>query len=185
MNRNALLPCLAAALLLVLTAAHPAQAFFGGGGGAAGLKVGETAPPWSGTTMDGQQLSSAQLKGKNVVVLDFWSIYCASCVEEMGKFVDIYPELNAKGLIIVAVNLDSFGVKRVEKFMQGMQKKINFPVIIDKDRQIATAMQAMVLPTTLIIGADGKVKYYHVGYKPGDENHLRTLVLEALKQVKK
>ena len=182
MNRTPLLLCLAAALLLL--AAPPAQAFFGGGG-AAGLKVGEDAPAWSGTSMDGQNLSSATLKGKNVVILDFWSIYCASCVEEMGKLVDVYTELKPKGLQIVAVNLDSFGVKRVEKFMQGMQKQINFPVVIDKDRKIATAMQAMVLPTTIIIGADGKVKFYHVGYKPGDENHLRTLVLDALKQVKK
>src|SRR5512137_1677294 len=172
MNRKPLLLCLAAAMALLF--ALPAQAFFGGGGGTAGLKVGEDAPAWSGTTMDGQQLSSSQLKGKNVVILDFWSIYCASCVEEMGKFVDIYPELKAKGLLIVAVNLDSFGVKRVEKFMQGMKKQLNFPVIIDKDRKIATSMQAMVLPTTIIIGADGKVKFYHVGYKPGDENHIRT-----------
>jgi peroxiredoxin len=183
MNRRTLLPCLVAALALLV--ARPATAFFGGGGGTAGLKVGEPAPAWSGTTMDGKELSSAQLKGNSVVMLDFWSIYCASCVEEMGKLVDVYAELQSKGLVIVGVNLDSFGVKRVEKFMQGMQKKLNFPVIIDKDRKIATSMQAMVLPTTIIIGADGKVKFYHVGYKPGDENHLRTLVLDALKQVKR
>ena len=43
----------------------------------------------------------------------------------------------------------------------------------------------MVLPTTLVIGADGKIKFYHVGYKAGDEKHIRTVIADAVKQIKK
>ncbi|HEY5997088.1 MAG TPA: TlpA disulfide reductase family protein [Candidatus Deferrimicrobiaceae bacterium] len=182
MNRRALLLRSTVALAILLFAL-PANAFFGGGGG--GMKEGDVAPAFSAQTIEGQPLNYAQLKGKKVVVLDFWSIYCASCVEEIPRLVEIYNEFKDKGLLMVGVNLDSFGTQRVVKFMNGMPTKINFPVIIDKDRKVATSFNAMVLPTTLVIGADGKIKFYHVGYKAGDEKHIRTVIADAVKQIKK
>ena len=87
--------------------------------------------------------------------------------------------------MVVGVNLDSFGTHRVVKFMDGMENKITFPVIIDKTRQVATSFNAMVLPTTLVIDAAGKIRFYHVGYKPGDEKKLRAVVAQAVKEIKK
>src|SRR5512145_751502 len=181
MNRRSPIRCLFAALAVILIAC-PAGAFFGGGGG---IKEGDNAPMFSGQTIDNQQINYSQLKGKKVVVLDFWSIYCASCIEEMPKLTAIYNEFKDKGLVIIGVNLDSFGTHRVVKFMDGMETKINFPVIIDKSRQVATAFNAMVLPTTLVIDASGRIRFYHVGYKQGDEKHIRNIVSQAVKDIKK
>lgn len=161
---------------------HPAYALFGGGGG---IKEGDPAPIFSGVTIDNQRIDFGQLKGKKVVILDFWSIYCASCIEEMPRLVEISNEFSKKGLQVIGVNLDSFGTHRVLKFMEGMETKINFPVVIDKTRQIATSFNAMVLPTTLLIDASGKIRFYHVGYKPGDEKKLREIVAQAVKEIRK
>ncbi len=168
--------------LAALAFACPSGAFFSGGGG---IKEGDPAPMFTGQTIDNQPIDYAQMKGKKVVMLDFWSIYCASCIEEMPRLVEIYNEFKDKGLVVIGVNLDSFGTHRVVKFMQGMETKINFPVIIDKNRQVATAFNAMVLPTTLLIDASGKIRYYHVGYKPGDEKQLRNVVAQAVKEIRK
>ena len=173
--------CLIAALALMF-AVQPAGAFFGGGGG---IKEGDEAPMFSGQTVDNQQISYATMKGKKVVILDFWSIYCASCIEEMPKLIGLYNEFKDKGLVVIGVNLDSFGTHRVVKFMNGMETKINFPVLIDKNRQVATAYSAMVLPTALVIDASGKIRFFHVGYKQGDEKHLRNVVAQAVKEIKK
>ena len=181
MTRRSLL-LFAIAALAALAASRPAGAFFSGGGG---IKEGDPAPTFTGQTIDNQPIDYAQMKGKKVVMLDFWSIYCASCIEEMPRLVEIYNEFKDKGLVIVGVNLDSFGTHRVVKFMQGMETKINFPVIIDKNRTVATSFNAMVLPTTLLIDASGKIRYYHVGYKPGDEKQLRSTVAQAVKELKK
>jgi peroxiredoxin len=169
------------AALVLLIAAQPAGAFFGGGGG---IKEGDNAPMFKGNTIDNQTIDYADLKGKKVVVLDFWSIYCASCIEAMPKLNDIYSEFRDKGLVIIGVNLDSFGTHRVVKFMNGMEKKIIFPVMIDKTRKVAMSFSAMVLPTTLVIDASGKIRFYHVGYKQGDEKHLRNVVAEAVKEIR-
>jgi len=173
---------LVVAVLAMLALAGPAGAFFGGGGG---IQEGSAAPMFTGQTIENQPISYAQMRGKKVVVLDFWSIYCASCIEEMPKLVDIYNEFRDKGLVIIGVNLDSFGTHRVVKFMQGMETKINFPVIIDKSRQVAQSFNAMVLPTTLVIDASGRIRFYHVGYKQGDEKHLRNVIAQAVKEIKK
>src|SRR5512135_722778 len=181
MRQRSPIRCLFAALAMLLVV-RPAGAFFGGGGG---IKEGVDAPMFTGQTIDNQQLNFAQMKGKKVVILDFWSIYCASCIEEMPKLTAIYNEFKDKGLVVIGVNLDSFGTHRVVKFMNGMETKINFPVIIDKNRQVATAFNAMVLPTTLVIDVSGKVRFYHVGYKQGDEKHLRNVVAQAVKEIRK
>jgi len=170
------------AALAVMFIVQPAGAFFGGG---VGIKEGDAAPLFAGQTIDNQQLNYAQMKGKKVVILDFWSIYCASCIEEMPKLIDIYNEFRDKGLVVIGVNLDSFGTHRVVKFMNGMDTKINFPVIIDKNRQVATSFNAMVLPTTLVIDGSGKIRFYQVGYKQGDEKHLRNNVAQAVKEIRK
>ncbi len=170
------------AAMAIFLIVQPAKAFFGGG---KGIKEGDPAPAFSGLTIDNQTIDYAKLKGKNVVVLDFWSIYCASCIEEMPRLNEIYSEFKDKGLLIIGVNLDSFGTHRVVKFMQGMENKIIFPVIIDKNRQVAQSFSAMVLPTTLVIDASGKIRFYHVGYKQGDEKHLRNIVAQAVKEIRK
>lgn len=181
MRRATPLLCLLAAAV-ALSLARPSFALFAGGGG---IKEGDPAPIFSGLTIDNQKIDYAQLKGKKVVLLDFWSIYCASCIEEMPRLIELHNEFKAKGLAVIGVNLDSFGTHRVVKFMDGMENKIVFPVVIDKTRQIATSFNAMVLPTTLVIDAAGKIRFYHVGYKPGDEKKLRGIIAQAVKEIKK
>lgn len=181
MRRGSPTRCLIA-VLAVLFAARPGWALFGGNGG---IKEGDPAPMFAGQTLDNQTIHFSQLKGKKVVILDFWSFYCASCIEGMPKLIELHNEFKDKGLLVIGVNLDSFGTHRVVKFMQGMDTKINFPVIIDRSRQVAQSFNAMVLPTTLLIDAGGKVRFYHVGYRQGDEKHLRSVVTQALREIKK
>ena len=59
--------------------------------------------------------------------------------------------------------------------------EIPYPVLVDSERQIAMAYKVGVLPTTVIIGRDGKVKLYHIGYRPGDENRFEHLVRSLVK----
>ena len=179
MTRRLPILCLIAALA-VTPAVPPAGAFFGGG---RGIKEGADAPMFSGQTIDNQRLDYARLKGKKVVLIDFWSIYCASCIEEMPRLVELHNEFKDKGLVVIGVNLDSFGTHRVVRFMNSMETKINFPVIIDKNRQIAAAFSAMVLPTTIVIDVAGKVRFFHVGYKQGEEKQLRSIIGQAVKEI--
>lgn len=168
---------LATALTFILLAAgaiiDPARA--------AGLEKGETAPSWPPMEDTSGSLRSLEDHlGEEVVLLDFWSIYCVSCVQEMPSLVDLYEKYKDKGFIVYGVDLDSFSPSRVIRFINGLDFKIPYPVIIDRKRQIATTCKVSILPTTIIIGKDGKVKLFHIGYKPGDENEFDHLIKSLL-----
>lgn len=148
---------------------------------AANLQPGDEAPLWPPVTdMDGVNRSLEDHIGKNVVLLDFWSIYCVSCIQEMPSLVSLYNDYREKGLVVYGVDLDSFSPKRVEKFINGLNFNITYPVIIDRKRQIATAFKVGMLPTTIIIGKDGKIKLFHIGYKPGDEDEFEHMIRALL-----
>jgi peroxiredoxin len=150
-------------------------------GSAASLKVGDKAPVWAPIAdMAGEMRSLEDHLGKDVVMLDFWSIYCVSCIQEMPSLVALYNKYKDKGFVTYGVDLDSFSPRRVEKFIKGLNFEITYPVIIDRKRQIATAYKVGMLPTTIIIGKDGKVKLFHIGYKPGDEDEFDHLIKSLL-----
>ena len=151
-------------------------------GSAASLKVGDKAPVWAPIAdMKGEIRSLEDHLGKDVIMLDFWSIYCVSCIQEMPTLVALYDKYKDQGFITFGIDLDSFSPRRVEKFIKGLNFEITYPVIIDRKRQIAMAYKVGMLPTTIIIGRDGKVKLFHIGYKPGDEDEFDHLIKSLLK----
>jgi peroxiredoxin len=143
---------------------------------AAELKAGDMAPLFTAIDMAEETRSLQEAVDKGIVLLDFWSIYCVACLEEMPSIVALYNKYKDKGLTVLGINLDSFGVRRVKRFIDGMAYKIPFPVIIDRKREIAGSYKVAMLPTTILIGKDGTIVYNHIGYKPGDEVKFEELI---------
>jgi thiol-disulfide isomerase/thioredoxin len=148
---------------------------------AAGGLEGQQAYTFSMLDMAEQPQSLEGLLKEGPVLLDFWSIYCVSCIQELPSVIDIYEKYKSDGLRVLAINLDSFGARRVKRFIAGIEFSIPFPVIIDRKREIAQGYKISVLPTTVLIGKSGDVEMYHIGYQPGDEELLETKIKEALK----
>jgi thiol-disulfide isomerase/thioredoxin len=140
--------------------------------------VGTPAQPFQEEMLNGGAFDLAPYIGKKAIMLDFWSIYCVSCVQEMpylAKIQEKYPN----DLLTVGVDLDSFGTARVKKFVDGLAFKVPYTIVVDKRRKVAALYTVSVLPTTIIIDKTGKIIYYHVGYKPGDEEEIEKKVREA------
>ncbi len=174
MRRTAVLLMAAA---LVLSVQGSARALFGSSDKP---EVGSDAPRFTAPLLEGGDFDLGPHLGRDVVLLDFWSIYCVSCVQEMPKLVGIHDRYKDQGLVTVGVDLDSFGTRRVIKFVKGLDFNVSYPIVVDKTRQVAGKYGVSVLPTTIIIDRQGKVSYYHVGYAPGDEEEIEAKVKEAL-----
>jgi thiol-disulfide isomerase/thioredoxin len=149
---------------------------------AASDKVGTDAPPFKVAMLEGGELDLEESLGKKVIMLDFWSIYCVSCVQEMPYLVAIQNKY-ADDLLTVGVDLDSFGSKRVKKFVNKLKFELSYPIVVDKRRKVAALYSVSVLPTTVIIDKKGKTTFYHVGFKPGDEvdneNHIKAAIADG------
>ena len=126
-----------------------------------------TLKPWSGGAtpplalrdIEGKEHHLADYKGK-VVVLNFWATWCDPCREEMPAMQRLQDKLAGKPFVILAVDYGE-GAPRVKDFLQKVP--VRFTVLLDRDTTAATAWKVKVLPTTLVIDPQQKVRFVAVG----------------------
>jgi thiol-disulfide isomerase/thioredoxin len=138
------------------------------------LAVGEIAPNWELTDVEGKHHSLSQYLGK-VVVMDFWATWCGPCKEVMPRIQKLYDKYQDKQVVV-------FGVNSWEKDDPvALMKKRHFSYgLLLKGEEIAEEYRVSVLPAVYIIGSDGKVIYSHEGV---DDKNLGSLIDNYLKNV--
>ena len=139
---------------------------------------GQPAPVFTLATIQGKDVSLAKEKG-NVVVLDFWATWCPPCRESLPHLQKFHEdkELADKGLKVFAVNLKE-DKDTAKNYVQ--QNNLTFPVPLDKVGGVATKYKVRGIPTTVIVGRDGKVAKVFVGFGQGSEERMRAAIKDAL-----
>ena len=138
--------------------------------------VGKPAPEFSLELLDGGKADLAQHKGKNVVVLDFWATWCGPCVRALPILTEVTTKLREKGVAFYAVN-EREDEKTIRDFLT--QKKMKFPVALDRDAKVGELYGVEGIPQTVIIDKQGVVQAVHVGFSPNLKQRLSS-ELEAL-----
>jgi thiol-disulfide isomerase/thioredoxin len=119
-----------------------------------------TAPPqFSGSTVDTQPVSMKDLHGK-VVLVNFWASWCAECRPEMPVLERLHRELGPQGLAIVGVNVRE---ERAVVLRYARELGLTFPLVLDRDGKINAMYGVVGLPTTFLVGRDGRAVALAVG----------------------
>ena len=66
-------------------------------GAQARVREGDPLPHFTGVDLEGQPFDTKQVNGK-LLMLDFWSISCIACIEEMPHLVNLIQELLSRGV---------------------------------------------------------------------------------------
>ncbi len=112
------------------------------------------APDFSLPALNGGEQSLAQYRGK-VILLHFWATWCVSCRKELPFIQKLWSEYEGGDLVLLGINVDRGNRRGVESFVQEMG--LGFPILLDADGKVRNAYEIFAMPTTYIIGRDGKI----------------------------
>src|SRR5690606_29554579 len=87
----------------------------------------EPAPLFALPTLDGQNVSLADLRGQ-VVLVNFWASSCPPCRIEMPGFERIYRERRRDGVTIVGIATDIHARDKIRAFLD--EHDITYPILL-------------------------------------------------------
>lgn len=121
----------------------------------------------------GKPVKLSEQKGK-IVVLDFWATWCGPCRRWMPIVAKAQKDYGARGVQVYAVNLRETETK-VREYLT--KQNIEVPVLMDRSGSVGDDYKAASIPTTVVVGRDGRVVRVLVGLH--DEADLKDVLIEA------
>ncbi len=148
----------------------------------AALKLNEPMPDFTVKDLAGKPVKFSELsRGKKLVAINFWATWCAPCRMEMPGFEKLFREKTKEGFTLLAINEDK---ERAKLDLYLKEKPVTFPVLIDRDQQLAERLGITAFPTTVLVGADGKVERVLEGVQPYIEYQIELLLRRETKAKK-
>ncbi len=133
--------------------------------------IGEDAPDFELTLLDGESFRLSEQRGK-VVLLDFWATWCPPCVESLPWLQDMYEEFGGDDIVFLGVSVDSAGMEtRVKRMLDRFN--ITYPSGINEDGDIALEYGAFSIPTIILIDRDGVIRHQKIGFHPQGMEELK------------
>ena len=133
----------------------------------------KAAPNFTTTTLDGAEVSLAQHKGQDIVMLDFWAAWCPPCREGLPAVESIAKEYQDQAVAVYAVNQGE-DADTIRGFLE--ETGLDITVLMDEQTNIGAQYGARAIPQTVIIDRDGQVADLHIGYRSGDEQSWRDTI---------
>lgn len=149
-------------------------------GKAAPLVQGAPVPAFAGTTLRGEPLALADLRGR-VVLLNVWATWCDPCREELPELQALHQRLEARGLTVVGVSTDAArDFKTLRNMVSGFG--LTYPVIHDERNRIGAPFQIVGYPSSFVIDRAGNLRWRRDGMIPVGDTELAEVLEAALSE---
>jgi len=127
---------------------------------------------------DGGDISLADFKGTPVLI-NLWATWCAPCVKELPTIDKLAQSHAVDGeLGVVAVSQDNGPPNSVKAFLAKLAVK-DLGAYQDANMALAGALNADILPTTILFDKDGKEVWRYVGDLDWTSEEAAKLLAEA------
>lgn len=143
------------------------------------LQIGDRLPQFSLDSETYGQVSTADLKGK-VVLVSLFATWCGPCQLELAEVEsELWPKYKDNDDFVLLV----IGREHTEAQLKAYneRKKFSFPLYPDPERKVFSLFAEKSIPRAYLFGKDGKLAYTSLGYLPEEFDKLMIAVEEALK----
>ncbi len=121
----------------------------------------KTAPQITFKSIAGEIIQPSNYQN-DVIVVNFWSTTCVSCIQKMPKLIDTYQRFKHDNFKLFAVAMSYDRPDYVLHFTQKHQ--LPFYVVLDLNGTIAQQYnQVKVTPTTFLVAPNGRIIQEHIG----------------------
>ena len=142
---------------------------------ASALEKGTPAPQFELQGLEGA-VKLAKLQGK-VVYVDFWASWCGPCRQSFPWMNEMQAKYGARGLQIVGVNVDANSAD-ARQFL--VSTPAHFTIAFDPQGATPRSYGIKGMPSSVLIGPDGKVLMEHSGFREADRAELEAKIQSAL-----
>ena len=126
------------------------------------FKVGDPAPNFTLTALDGQTVSLQQFKGK-VIVLGLFHI-CKPCLLQGTNLQKVYEATQGKSVAVIGVNSSGDSKTDVSEFLEAFPVRVTYPYLLDPDQKTDQLYGGgKFIPNVYVIDQDGVIRWQRVG----------------------
>jgi thiol-disulfide isomerase/thioredoxin len=136
------------------------------------------APDFTLKTLDGQEITLSQLKGK-VVLLDFWATWCGPCRESIPHLIQLYKNNRENGFELIGVSVDKGDEEVVRNFTRSMD--IPYPIVIAPEEMVRN-YSVTGIPTTVFIDKQGKIRGKVPGFSSSISQQMTAKVADLISE---
>jgi thiol-disulfide isomerase/thioredoxin len=111
-------------------------------------------PEFAFADADDKPLKLADYKGK-VVLVNFWATWCVPCVKEMPSLDRLQAAIGKDRFVVLPLSLDGPSKPKVAPFYED-KKLTSLGIYFDKGKKSMQALDVSVLPTSILVDADGR-----------------------------
>ena len=132
------------------------------------------APDFTLKTLDGQEITLSQLKGKTVL-LDFWATWCGPCRESIPHLIQLYNNYRENGFELIGMDVGESDLEAVRRFVKSMD--IPYPIVVAPD-DVAKRYRVSGIPATVLIDREGNIRERMAGFNSTIAQELTRKVAE-------
>jgi thiol-disulfide isomerase/thioredoxin len=138
------------------------------------------APDFSFPTMEGEFLSSDDLRGK-VVLIDFWATWCAPCVHATPGLARIQKKYKDDPFMIIGVSAD----RNQAPWKAFIEKhRLAWTHYYDETHMMASRFAVNAYPTYIMIDHEGIIQYRQQGWNSNVDTQIDGEARSLLKRAK-
>jgi peroxiredoxin len=129
----------------------------------------QKAPDFTLNDLAGKPVRLSEAGAGKVTLINFWATWCVPCVKELPHLQGFHDRYADRGLHVMTISTDGPDRQAAVSAFVG-RYRFTMSVLLDARSEVVALFDPqLTLPFTVLLDRNGRIRFSHQGYSPGDE----------------